>query len=546
MDLSELLRSSTPPQKGGKASDQGATSPGLLSPEDGQDGDASPFASILDGLSKEGGAASAEMAGGKATPVKGPQKPSDAATTIPFPLPEAELALAPIATPAVAGEAPSAQATPSPSLPGAAPETVVLPENTATAATGRTLAPDSAVAPIAGAAEVRVTDRSGPVTATPEVPDAGQPRQLTPDIPAPVRAEAAGTEQSAARPAPSADVAPAQAVRPAAAEPLARTTPSADTGAPAANKVASEAPDPRGAVQLPEASRAPRSGTEFAGAQNQPGYQVRVTATARAESAEAAASRTVAPATPTGAAAAANIAAPAIAAATQAPQPRSPSPAAEPPVPVDSAEVKAADALANDAPDPALRRIDDPTPVLRSARAGGTTTFQPGLSGAQSVVAAAPSQVSAQPAGPTPAVPFDVGQVVTADRAVVTQVQQAIAARQVPGSIEVMLDPPELGRVEIVLELSERTLHATLTADRPLTGDMLRRHGAELLQQLNDAGFDDVDLSFSQRHSEAGGREATGRASGADGDGSEPAATPASAQRPRIAAGGTTGLDMRL
>lgn len=63
--------------------------------------------------------------------------------------------------------------------------------------------------------------------------------------------------------------------------------------------------------------------------------------------------------------------------------------------------------------------------------------------------------------------------------------------------IDLMLDPPELGRIEIVIELSDKSLRATLTADKSFTGDLIRRQADDLLQQFADAGFGDVDLQFA-------------------------------------------------
>ena len=63
-----------------------------------------------------------------------------------------------------------------------------------------------------------------------------------------------------------------------------------------------------------------------------------------------------------------------------------------------------------------------------------------------------------------------------------------------------MLDPPELGRVEIVMEIAEQGVRATLTAERQATGDMIRRHAEMLAQQFQDAGFDDIDLAFHDHH----------------------------------------------
>ena len=63
----------------------------------------------------------------------------------------------------------------------------------------------------------------------------------------------------------------------------------------------------------------------------------------------------------------------------------------------------------------------------------------------------------------------------------------------------VQLDPPELGRVEIAIEVADQSLRATLTAERQATGDLIRRHLDILTGQFREAGFNDVDLSYSGR-----------------------------------------------
>ncbi|MEM7058373.1 MAG: flagellar hook-length control protein FliK [Pseudomonadota bacterium] len=86
----------------------------------------------------------------------------------------------------------------------------------------------------------------------------------------------------------------------------------------------------------------------------------------------------------------------------------------------------------------------------------------------------------------------------TVQRAVLPQIVNSLQT-QVSGVIDLMLDPPELGRIEILIELSDKSLRATLSADRTGTGDLIRRHADDLLQQFSDAGFGDVDLNFANR-----------------------------------------------
>lgn len=87
-----------------------------------------------------------------------------------------------------------------------------------------------------------------------------------------------------------------------------------------------------------------------------------------------------------------------------------------------------------------------------------------------------------------------------AQRTVLPQIAGSMQAIQNGGVIDLMLDPPELGRIEILIELTDKVLRATLTADRSGTSDLIRRHAEDLMQQLSDAGFSDVDLNFADQH----------------------------------------------
>jgi flagellar hook-length control protein FliK len=98
----------------------------------------------------------------------------------------------------------------------------------------------------------------------------------------------------------------------------------------------------------------------------------------------------------------------------------------------------------------------------------------------------------------------------SADAAPATaQVAQEIVRRFVGDTthFEVRLDPPELGRVEVRLEVSrDNKVSATVIADSPQTLVELARHARELQNSLQSAGLDLADhgLSFDLRDS---GRE---------------------------------------
>lgn len=65
-------------------------------------------------------------------------------------------------------------------------------------------------------------------------------------------------------------------------------------------------------------------------------------------------------------------------------------------------------------------------------------------------------------------------------------------------TVELRLDPPELGRVTIHLTTHDQQVTAHITADRTDTVDLMRRHAELLTATLARAGFSQADLSFQQ------------------------------------------------
>jgi hypothetical protein len=157
-------------------------------------------------------------------------------------------------------------------------------------------------------------------------------------------------------------------------------------------------------------------------------------------------------------------------------------------------------------------------------------------------------QPSAGPGVPAPAEgapPPRPGAATGAEQArtALPQIVAAIGGGSGAGRISLQLDPPELGRIDIDIDLRESTLRATLAAERPATSDMIRRHADILLQHLEEAGFADVDLGFG---GERGRREETSPAPGESGPAS---AAPGAQQAGRgwqAASGGAGGIDLRL
>ena len=112
--------------------------------------------------------------------------------------------------------------------------------------------------------------------------------------------------------------------------------------------------------------------------------------------------------------------------------------------------------------------------------------------------------------------------------------------------VEIRLDPPELGRVQIQLTPTDGGLQAVVLAERPETQDLLRRHAEVLARDLGDAGYGEVSLDFA-----AGGqtetREQETRAEARPAFGaSERPATAADAPAPARRRPAAGGLDIRL
>lgn len=113
---------------------------------------------------------------------------------------------------------------------------------------------------------------------------------------------------------------------------------------------------------------------------------------------------------------------------------------------------------------------------------------------------------------------------------------------------ELVMDPPELGRLRFDMVTRGDQVQVTLAAERPETLDMLRRHAEALRQEFRASGLDAGALSFGQwggngawgQGAEAGTPDLTGASAPDD----PPIAAPDALVSPRRAAG--AGLDLRL
>jgi flagellar hook-length control protein FliK len=134
-----------------------------------------------------------------------------------------------------------------------------------------------------------------------------------------------------------------------------------------------------------------------------------------------------------------------------------------------------------------------------------------------------------------------------AARTVLPQIGAALRAAPRLGEVEIQLDPPELGRVRIGLEIADSGLKASLIAERPATGELLRSHGGILAQQLQEAGFTDIDLQFGAPQQDAGGGGAPG-GRGEGGRDAGPGEASAEVARAGVATSvaGPEGIDLRF
>lgn len=138
-------------------------------------------------------------------------------------------------------------------------------------------------------------------------------------------------------------------------------------------------------------------------------------------------------------------------------------------------------------------------------------------------------------------------------RAVVEQIAVAVAESD-DSRVEIRLDPAELGRVHISLTRTEQGVHALVTAERPETMELLRRHAETLTRELGAAGYDSVSLDMSQGSRHFAGDTPPERpariyavARGVEGAASPDAALVADTTRARGRAAGADGpLDIRL
>ncbi len=154
-----------------------------------------------------------------------------------------------------------------------------------------------------------------------------------------------------------------------------------------------------------------------------------------------------------------------------------------------------------------------------------------------------PTELSAgAPLSETRSAPGVVTATPTASRAEIHAVLRQVAegvARMAEGGVEIRLSPEELGNVRMQMVQGESSMVVHITADRPETLDLMRRHIDQLAKDLAAAGYEGAAFTFGEEGSGGDrGRNPNRR------DGSAPRET---AQAPPISQTTVSdGLDIRF
>lgn len=110
--------------------------------------------------------------------------------------------------------------------------------------------------------------------------------------------------------------------------------------------------------------------------------------------------------------------------------------------------------------------------------------------------------------------------------------------------LELALDPPELGRVRMMMSEVAGVLTLTIHAERPETADLMRRHLDLLAQEFAQAGLDAPSVHISQQGADTAQGDNPGSATPtASADDATALEEPHGQQADRAATG---GLDLRL
>lgn len=154
-----------------------------------------------------------------------------------------------------------------------------------------------------------------------------------------------------------------------------------------------------------------------------------------------------------------------------------------------------------------------PTPQTAAIPVTAAAPLQPGSVLAPGIAdpEADPAQEELSPLAPPPDTRQSSGTAPHAPQqargepgaAVARQVAEALAQRQ-GDRVELRLEPEELGRVQFRMQHTEHGLVLAISADRPETLDLLRRHSDLLSAHLEDLGYDSASFSFGEGGTDRG------------------------------------------
>jgi hypothetical protein len=114
----------------------------------------------------------------------------------------------------------------------------------------------------------------------------------------------------------------------------------------------------------------------------------------------------------------------------------------------------------------------------------------------------------------------------------------------VPEGAEIRLAPDELGAVRLQVTLEGDVLRVAISAERPETLDLMRRHAPELAAEFRALGYGGAAFSFDRATDQR-----TGDATPPEPDRPDAEATPAAtgpAGTPRAGSAIGTSLDIRI
>lgn len=127
-------------------------------------------------------------------------------------------------------------------------------------------------------------------------------------------------------------------------------------------------------------------------------------------------------------------------------------------------------------------------------------------------------------------------------RSIATQLAQA-APRGGQPPVDISLNPEELGQVRMSVSTTETSVVMSISAERPETLELMRRHLDQLTNEFRELGYDNIDFVFGGGDSDSA--DTAHHSGGASQQESITSDTLAEVE-PHLTQGTETGLDLRL